>query len=86
MSAQARLILTPRQCDRCGACLSACPLNALRVGRAYIMVDWARCDGCGKCVAVCERGAIKSSTAQTPRARSAAKAAATGKKPAAAPG
>jgi membrane protease YdiL (CAAX protease family)/ferredoxin len=74
MSAQARLLLTPRLCDRCGKCLSVCPLNALRVGRAYIMVDWVRCDGCNQCVAVCEAGAIKSlgAASQTPRARSAA--------------
>lgn len=87
MSAQARLLLAPRACDRCGRCLAVCPLNALRVGRAYIMVDWVRCDGCNKCVAVCDAGAIKSlgGAAQTPRARSAVRAS-TGGSPAAAPG
>ena len=75
MSARARLLLTPRMCDRCGRCLSACPRNALRVGRSYIMVDWARCDGCNKCVAACSAGAIRSTggAAQTPRARSSSR-------------
>lgn len=60
MATRPRLALNPRVCDRCGRCLPACHLNALRVGRAYIMVDWARCDGCGKCVKACDRGAITS--------------------------
>lgn len=82
MSPQARLLLTPRMCDRCGRCLSACPLNALRVGRSYIMVDWVRCNGCNKCVAVCDSGAIKAigSASQTPRARSSARAGSTAAK------
>ncbi len=58
MATRPRLVLNPRACDRCGRCLPACHLNALRVGRAYIMVDWARCDGCGACVKACDRGAI----------------------------
>lgn len=58
MATRPRLFLNPRACDRCGRCLPACHLNALRVGRAYIMVDWARCDGCMACVRACDRGAI----------------------------
>lgn len=51
-------------------------MNALRIGRAYIMVDWQRCDGCMTCARVCERGAITSTA-------SAAAGAARAKKPAA---
>ncbi|MDO9556080.1 MAG: CPBP family glutamic-type intramembrane protease [Coriobacteriia bacterium] len=82
MSPQARLVLNPRLCDRCGRCLSVCPLNALRVGRSYIMVDWVRCDGCNKCVSACKAGAIKAvgGASQTPRARSSAAVSAAGKK------
>jgi membrane protease YdiL (CAAX protease family)/NAD-dependent dihydropyrimidine dehydrogenase PreA subunit len=58
MATRPRLTLNPRACDRCGRCLPACHLNALRVGRAYIMVDWARCDGCMACAKACDRGAI----------------------------
>ncbi|MHB1342186.1 MAG: CPBP family glutamic-type intramembrane protease [Coriobacteriia bacterium] len=55
-----RIIVNPRYCDRCGRCLEVCHLNALRIGRSYIMVDWQRCDGCMTCARVCERGAITS--------------------------
>jgi len=53
-----RLLLTPRLCDRCGACVTACPHDALKVGRTYLKVDWQRCDACGACARVCGRRAI----------------------------
>ena len=53
-----RLILNQRVCDRCGRCVQACDQGAVRVGRTYLAVDWARCDGCGACVRVCAPGAI----------------------------
>ncbi len=52
------LKLDPRACDRCGACETACPHGALKVGRTYLKVDWQRCDGCGACARVCGRRAI----------------------------
>lgn len=72
MTSRARLVLNPRACDRCGRCLPACDQNAIRVGRAYIMVDWSRCDGCMKCVRACDKGAISSAaTDAATRARTA---------------
>ena len=53
-----RLVLNQRVCDRCGRCVQACDKSAVRVGRTYLAVDWARCDGCGACVRVCAPGAI----------------------------
>ena len=53
-----RLILNQRVCDRCGRCVQACDQGAVRVGRTYLAVDWARCNGCGACVRVCAPGAI----------------------------
>ncbi len=52
------LRLDPRSCDRCGACVAACPHEALKVGRTYLKVDWTRCDACGACARVCARKAI----------------------------
>lgn len=52
------LSLNPRACDRCGACVTACPRAAVRVGRTYLQVDWSRCDACGACVKACPRRAI----------------------------
>lgn len=45
-------------CCGCGACMSACPANAIGMaedacGFVYPRVDEARCVGCGKCNAVC---------------------------------
>jgi len=75
VSTSTKLLVKPRACDHCGRCLKACPLGALRVGRSYIMVDWARCDSCGRCAAVCRTGAIRvTGAAATPRARSSAAA------------
>ncbi len=74
MTVRTRLVLNPRACDRCGRCLGACDRNAIRVGRAYIMVDWSRCDGCMACVRVCDRGAIASAANDAAaRARTATK-------------
>lgn len=58
MNRAPRLLLTPRLCDRCGACVAACPHDALKVGRTYLKVDWQRCDACGACARVCGRRAI----------------------------
>ena len=64
------LSLNPRTCDRCEACLTACPHDAIKVGRTYLKVDWTRCDGCGACARVCPRRAIVSrAAAAAPRAR-----------------
>jgi len=52
------LSLDPRACDRCGACVTACKRDALKVGRTYLRVDWQRCDACGACARVCGRRAI----------------------------
>lgn len=56
--AKPRLVLNQRVCDRCGRCVQACDQGAVRVGRTYLAVDWARCNGCGACVRVCGPGAI----------------------------
>jgi len=48
------------RCDRCGACRSVCSRNALKVGAAYVYVDWRKCEGCLSCVEVCDRNAIVS--------------------------
>lgn len=53
-----RLVLNQRVCDRCGRCVQACDQGAVRVGRTYLAVDWARCNGCGECIRVCAPGAI----------------------------
>ncbi len=63
MPAAPRLRLSPERCDRCGACVDACPVGCIKVGPRYIYVDWDRCDGCEACVRSCERDAITSRSA-----------------------
>ena len=61
MSASSQhLTLFQDRCDQCGACRSVCPRSALKIGAAFIYVDWRTCDGCLKCVEVCDRNAIVS--------------------------
>ena len=58
MSPGTPLRLDTSACDRCGACVPACAVKALRVGPGYILVEWEKCTGCGKCAGVCDTGAI----------------------------
>lgn len=45
------------RCTGCGACLDACPLNAISLW-GIARVDSKRCAGCGRCVNHCPAGAI----------------------------
>ena len=56
------LTLHPDRCDQCGRCVPACTADALRVGPAYIAVDWKRCTRCFACVAECKRQAIQATS------------------------
>ena len=40
-------------CQACGACQRRCPMDALQVGAAGVVVDPLRCIGCGLCVSAC---------------------------------
>ncbi len=59
-----RVGLDPDRCDKCGACLSACPqgrfvLHGAVSGRdARLVADPAACIACGKCMEVCHADAL----------------------------
>ena len=44
-------------CTVCGACIEACPFDALSIAGEKIVMDWEKCMGCGVCEAVCPTGA-----------------------------
>jgi pyruvate formate lyase activating enzyme len=47
-------------CNRCQACVEACPQGAITIGSdEYPIIDRNYCDNCGKCTLVCYPGALK---------------------------
>jgi len=49
-----------RVCTQCGACIEACPTNALSMSKlGNIVVDHERCNLCGRCVEACPMNVIK---------------------------
>lgn len=46
-------------CVKCGACVSTCPVEAIKEGEKKYEVDSAKCIDCGACEAGCPTGAIK---------------------------
>jgi pyruvate formate lyase activating enzyme len=48
------------KCIRCGACIAACPQEALRFDADQkVVIDYARCNNCGVCVRQCPADALK---------------------------
>lgn len=46
-------------CVACGACMKACPREAVSIYRGcYAVVDEAKCVGCGLCTRACPAGCI----------------------------
>ncbi|EFE92892.1 MAG: DUF362 domain-containing protein [Oribacterium sp.] len=46
------------ECVSCGACASACPVQAISEGESKYVVDADSCIDCGACEEVCPTGAI----------------------------
>ena len=44
-------------CVSCGACVDACPLEAISEGDGKYEIDADKCAGCGACADVCPVGA-----------------------------
>src|SRR5512135_432831 len=47
----------PDRCIRCGACVAACPHDAIRVAETPALARPAECELCGACAAACPSGA-----------------------------
>lgn len=56
-SAEPELIMRPSRCLRCGACVEACPEDAIRMSADGPVTDRTRCEECGICVDACFGGA-----------------------------
>lgn len=44
-------------CLGCGACLGACPVDAIKMEGAVAVIDPDKCVDCGSCAGVCPVGA-----------------------------
>lgn len=44
---------TIRVCTHCGACVSVCPVGALRIEDGEVRYDWTKCKMCDACIHVC---------------------------------
>ncbi|HOT36934.1 MAG TPA: 4Fe-4S binding protein [Candidatus Latescibacteria bacterium] len=40
-------------CDFCGVCVGVCPVDAISLFRAELLIDHAKCISCNFCVDVC---------------------------------
>ncbi|MBR3465129.1 MAG: 4Fe-4S binding protein [Clostridiales bacterium] len=47
-----------RRCNGCGACQSACSMDAIRRSWGSYTIDPDLCDSCGACAFVCPKKAI----------------------------
>jgi ferredoxin len=47
------------KCSGCGACVDACPSEALKLVDEKVVVDSDECVDCGVCVDECPEGALE---------------------------
>jgi pyruvate formate lyase activating enzyme len=55
---QIQLVYRQTRCIRCGACIDACPHNAIRSNGKGQKIDRENCDVCGKCTFACSSEAL----------------------------
>ncbi|OQX86485.1 4Fe-4S ferredoxin [candidate division KSB1 bacterium 4484_87] len=46
-------------CDFCGTCVSVCPVDAIELLEAVLIIDQEKCIDCMKCVIVCPLRALE---------------------------
>lgn len=52
-------VLDVKRCKTCGACIKACPANAIYSQGTRVVIDSSKCIGCATCIAVCVHNAIE---------------------------
>jgi len=54
-----QIIVDPEKCTGCGACLDACPVDAIRLENDLAVIDAGICDLDGICIPTCPVEAIR---------------------------
>lgn len=54
-----QMIVSPKKCIGCMACIGACPNGGIKVGSNGPEIDWSMCVACGECAKECYANAIK---------------------------
>ena len=54
-----QMIVSPKKCIGCRACIGACPNGGIKVGSNGPEIDWSMCVACGECAKECYANAIK---------------------------
>ncbi len=49
--------INQEKCLKCGACIGACPVEAISFKGNEVVIDKEKCISCGTCTAVCPVGA-----------------------------
>ncbi|MGB9937381.1 MAG: 4Fe-4S binding protein [Methanobacterium sp.] len=50
--------LQDEKCGYCGACISICPNDSLKINEGAAILDSNKCDNCGRCAIICPLGAF----------------------------
>ncbi|MBN8710563.1 MAG: 4Fe-4S binding protein [Verrucomicrobia bacterium] len=53
--------IDPQKCETCGACVEACPNEAIKIKGLTAVIDAGLCIDCGNCETTCNSGAISAS-------------------------
>ena len=53
-----KIVIDPKKCDASGACVTACPENAISIVDGLAQLDENKCDMDGMCIPACPNHAI----------------------------